>query len=132
MRILATVLSGLAFLISITTTVSLMNAPLYQGIETHCTESGCETIETSQTLVEMNGSGVVYQLIVVILISSLPFLAAFARPAVQRPITWGAALIVLTYSIIGSLSIGLAFMPSAILLLIAGILTLFIRKDITK
>jgi len=132
MRILATVLSGLAFLISIATTISLLNAPLYRGFETSCTESGCETIETSQTLVEMNGSGVVYQLIVVILISSLPFLAAFARPAVQCPITWGAALIVLTYSIIGSLSIGLAFMPSAILLLIAGILTLFIHKDITK
>ena len=130
MRILTTILSGLALLISIAASVSLLNAPLYKGFETSCTETGCETIETTMTLVEANGVKVVYQPIAVILISGLPLLAVFSRPAIQRLITWGAALLMLTYSIAGALSIGRAFIPSALLLLIAAVLTLFIRKDL--
>ena len=122
------VLSGLAIVIAIAATIFLLKAPLYTGVETSCTESGCETIETTQTLVEANGSWVIYQLITVVLVSSLPLLTAFARPAIQRSITWISALLLLVYSIVGALSIGLAFMPSAILLLIAGILTPFTGK----
>jgi hypothetical protein len=44
-------------------------------------------------------------------------------------VTWACTLLLMAYSIAGSMTIGLAFMPSAILLLIAAVITLFIRKD---
>jgi len=129
-RTFTIVLSALALLVSIIATVNLLKAPSYRGIETTCTENGCETIETTNTLVGMNGSWVIYQLVIVILVSSLPLFAAFARPVIQRSVTWISALLLLVYSIAGGLSIGLAFMPTAILILVAGVVTLFIRKEV--
>jgi len=121
-RTFATILSGLAFFASIVATVFLLNAPLYSGMETSCTESGCETIQVTKTLVEANGRWVIYQLAVVDFISGVPLLVALRRSASQRLATWVSALLLLAYSIAGGLSIGLAFMPAAILLLIAAIL----------
>lgn len=128
MRTLATILSGLAFLASITATIYLLNAPLYQQVETVLTASGEETIQTTATLVEVNGTWVVYQLCAVTLVSGIPLFVALRRSASQRLVTWVSALLLMAYSIAGSFTIGLAFMPSAILLLIAAIATLFIRK----
>ena len=129
MRTLATILSGLAFLASIAATIYLLNAPLYQTIETVHTESGEETIQGTATLVEANGTWVVNQLVGVTLASGVPLFVALRRFALQRLVTWVSALLLLAYSIAGSFTIGLAFMPSAILLLIAAMATLFIRKD---
>jgi len=129
MRILASILSGLALLISIAVTISLLNAPLYRGTETHCTDDGCETLQTTKTLVQANGSWVINQLVLVTLVSGLPFFFALRRSAAQRWVTWVSALLLLAYSIAGAFTIGLAFMPGAILLLITGIVTLFIRRD---
>jgi hypothetical protein len=128
MRTLAMILSGLAFLVSVAATIYLLNAPLYQHVETVLTESGEKTIQDTATLVEVNGSWVVYQLCAVTLVSGVPFFVALRRSALQRIVTWVSALLLMAYSIAGSFSIGLAFMPSAILLLIAAIATLFIRK----
>lgn len=128
MRALAAILSGLALLISIVATTYLMNAPLYRGIETHCTESGCETIQTTKTLVEANGAWVINQLVLVTVVSGIPFIVALRRSNSQRLVTWVTALLLLAYSIAGSFTIGLAFMPGALLLLIAGLLTLFIHN----
>jgi len=128
-RTLATIISGLALLASIAVTIYLLNAPLYQGVETHCTESGCETIQTTRTLVEENGSWARILLTLVTLASGVPFVVSLTLPRFQRLATWVFALLILAFSIIGGLSIGLAYMPSAILLLIAAVLTLFIRKD---
>jgi len=72
MRIWATALSGLALLISIAATISLLNTPLYKGFETSCIVSGCETIVTTQTLVEANWAKVVYQRIEVIWFQAAP------------------------------------------------------------
>ncbi|HSM72359.1 MAG TPA: hypothetical protein VK851_12515 [Anaerolineales bacterium] len=130
MKITATVLSGLALLLSVAATIYLLQAPLYQGVETSCTEDGCETVESTKTLVEANGRWVVNLLITMTVISGAPLFAlAFRRLTLQRWVTWASALILLTFSIAGALSIGLAFMPSALLLLVAGVLTLLIRKE---
>lgn len=128
MRTLATILSGLAFLASIVMTIYLLNAPLYQHVKIVHSESGEETIQGTATLVEANGTWVVNQLVGVTLVSGVPFFVALRRSALQRLVTWVSALLLMAYSIAGSFSIGLAFMPSAILLLIAAIATLFIRK----
>jgi len=126
MRTLATLLSGLAFLVSVAATIYLLNAPLYQYVSV--TASDGETIRGTATLVEVNGTWVVYQLCAVTLVSGIPLFVALRWSALQRIVTWLSALLLTGYSILGSFSIGLAFMPSAILLLIAAIATLFIRK----
>ena len=129
MRTLATILSGLAFLASIAAAIYLLNAPLYQYVRIVPTESGEETIQGTATLVEVNGTWVVNQLFAVTLASGVPlFVMLLRRSTLQRLVTWVTALLLLAYSIAGSFTIGLAFLPSAILLLIAAIATLFIRK----
>ena len=129
MKITAAVLSGLALLLSVAATFYLLDAPLYQGTETSCTESGCETIETTKTLVEANGRWVVNLLIGVTLVSGAPlFVLVFRRLTLQRWITWISALLLLVFSVAGALTIGMAFMPSALLLLVAGVLTLLIGR----
>ena len=129
MRTLATILSGLACLASIAATIYLLNAPLYQHVKIVHTESGEETIQGTATLVEVNGTRVVYQLVGVTLASCVPLFVALRQSALQRLVTWVSALLLMAYSIAASFTIGLAFMPGAILLLIAAIATLFIRKD---
>lgn len=129
MRLLATILSGLALLIAIAMTIRLLNVPLYRGFESQCTDSGCEMVETTKTLVEVNGTWAINQLILVNLVTGLPLFVALRRSTSQSLVTWVSALLLWTYSIAGSMTIGLAYMPSALLLLITAIVTLFIRKD---
>lgn len=129
MRLLATILSGLALLIAIALTIRLLNVPLYRGFESHCTESGCEKVETTKTLIEVNGTWVIYELILVNLVAGVPFFVALRRSASQSLVTWVCTLLLMAYSIAGSMTIGLAYMPSALLLLITAIVTLFIRRD---
>ena len=129
MRRLSTILSGLALLASAAATLYLLSAPFYQGIETVQTESGSDTIQVTKTLAEVNGPRVVYLLVGVTLASSAPLFVALRRPVLQRLVTWVSALLLMAFSILGSFTIGLFFMPSAILLLTAAIVTLFIRKN---
>jgi hypothetical protein len=124
MRTLATILSGLAFLACTAATIFLLNAPLYRTV----TESAEQSIQGTATLVEANGTWVINQLLLVTLVSGVPLFVALRRSPLQRLVTWVSALLLMAYSIAGSFTIGLAFMPSAILLLIAAIATLFIRK----
>jgi hypothetical protein len=124
MRTLATILSGLAFLACTAATIYLLNAPFYRTV----TESAEQSIQGTATLVEANGTWVINQLLLVTLVSGVPLFVALRRSPLQRLVTWVSALLLMAYSIAGSFTIGLAFMPSAILLLIAAIATLFIRK----
>lgn len=131
MRKLVMILSALALLASAAFTIYLLSVPFYRGFETFHTESGSVTIQSTKTLTEVNGKRVVYQLIGVTLLSGVPLFVALARPASQRLATWVSALLLLAFSIAGALTVGLAYMPSAVLLLIAAIITLFIRKEPT-
>ena len=130
MRILAVIFTGLALLLSIAATIYLSNAPLYMGFKTHCTDSGCETIEATKTLTEANGPGAVIQLITVTLFSGVPLLYTLRKSTSQLLVTWVTTLLLFVYSIAGSMTVGLFFMPSAFLLLIAAIISLFIRRYI--
>lgn len=127
MRKLVIFLCGAAFLAATVMAVYLPFAPLYQYEEVTLTESGSETVQGTATLLEVNGSRVVIQLVALSLISGLPLLAALRRSRHQRPLTWLSALLLLAYSIAGGFTIGFAFMPSAILLVAAAIATFFIR-----
>ena len=127
-RTLATILCGLAFITSIAVTIQLLNVPLYHGFESHCTVNGCETIQSTQTLVAVNGARVIGRLALVTLVSGAPLFVTLRRSSAQRLVTWVCTLLLMAYSIAGSMTIGFAFMPSAILLLLAAIVTLFIHQ----
>ena len=134
----AMILSGLALLISVLGTISLLNASVYESTESHCigicgvndncTET-CETTQIRTTLVEENGLGVLVLPITATLVSGIPFIVVLRRSALQRLLTWVSALLFLAYSIAARFTIGYIFIPSAILLLIVAFLTLFIRKE---
>ena len=125
-------LSGLAFLTSIAASIYLLYAPFYQYVSVINTAGDEETIHGTATLVEVNGTWVAVLLVVVTLVSGVPLLLALRRSALQPMVTWLSALLLMAYSIAGSFTIGLVFAPSAILLLIAAIATLFLRKDVDR
>jgi len=131
-RTFATILSGLAFLTSIAAFIYLLYAPFYQYVRVIDTPGDGETIRGTATLVEVNGTWVVILLAVATLVSGLPLFVALWWSALQRLVTWLSALLLMAYSIAGSFTIGLAFAPSAILLLIAAIATLFIHKGVDR
>ena len=116
MKTLAMILSGLAFLITAAATLYVLNLPVYKGIETVHTESGTTTIETTKTVAEANGPWVVYLLIGLTLISGVPLFIAFTRPTLLRLVMWVSMLLLMAFSILGAFTIGLAFLPGAILL----------------
>lgn len=130
MRTLTAIFSGLALILSIIATTLLSTSPLYQGYEKHCTDSGCETIESTKTLAEANGPGAVIQLVVVTLFSGAPLLYTLRKSTSQSLVTWVTTLLLFAYSIAGSMTVGLFFVPSTFLLLIAAVISLFIRRDV--
>jgi hypothetical protein len=66
---------------------------------------------------------------VVTLTTGVPFAAMLAFPGAQRAITWIVALLLIGFSVLAGFTIGLFFLPSGLLLLLAAILTLFIRNE---
>jgi len=126
---LATILSALALLTSAAATILLLSLQVYQGSITTVTESVSATIQTTKTLVEVNGYWAAYLLIGVTLASGIPLLAAIFKPALQPVMTWIFGLILLAFSIAGSLSIGGAYLPGALLLVAAALLTRFIPRQ---
>ena len=129
LRKLAMGLSFLALLSAAAATISLLNVPYYNVTETVQTESGYDSVQVTKTLVSVNGRRVVYLLIMVSLASGVPFIVALMKASLQRMVTLIFALLLLVFSIAGSFTIGLFFMPSVILLIFAGIVTLFTVKE---
>ena len=128
-RKLATILSALALLASAAATILLLSLQVYQGTVTEVTESGSVTFQTTKTLVGVNGYRAAYLLIGVTLASGIPLLAALFKPALQPVMTWVFGLILLAFAIAGSLSIGSAYLPGALLLVAAALLTRFIPRQ---
>jgi len=133
MRRLATGVSALALLSACTASAYLWRVPMYASLSTTSTStsSAVTTGLDSQTLVGANGSWVTVLLVGVTLLCGLPLCVAVAVPGAQRGATWSTALLVLGFSIISGFSVGLFFMPSALLLLVSAILTVFVKEGET-
>ena len=99
MRKITVFLNLLALLSAAWMTYQLLTRPMYTGIETITTESGTTTVETSQTLVEVNGRWVFYNLVGLVIASGVPLLASLVWPPSQRWVTWLFAILLLVYSI---------------------------------
>lgn len=129
MRRLATALSAAAFLVACAATIYLLTAATYEGVSTGAvlTGGGAEPTRVTRSFVSTNGSWVIGLLLGVTLLAGVPLGIALASPRNQQAATWSAALLLLGFSMISGFSVGLLFLPSAALLLVAAIVTVFVK-----
>ena len=129
MRRLATALGGLAFLWAGAATFYLLTAAGYEDVSTSVAlaEGTVDAQGVTTSLVSANGPWVVGLLGGVSLLAALPLGVALAYPQGQRATTWSVALLLLGFSIVSGFSVGLFYLPSAVLLLASAIVTVFVR-----
>ncbi len=101
--------------------------PVYQGVSgTPAVPGGVESNATrhTATLVEQNGLGVIWLLILPVLITGLVLLAIRLTDAGQlrrKVLLWTPALTFLAFCAVGIFSIGLFYLPSGLALVCAAI-----------
>lgn len=134
MRRWATVLSALACIGAVAASAYLLTVPSYKGVVTSTATtaagsvaSGGDAVRFTRILAEENGTRVWVIPLIVTLIATAPVVVGFARPTAQRTTIWAAALLLCTFSVVAGFSIGLLFMPSALILLAAAVATFFVR-----
>lgn len=123
-RRVATALGALAFVWACAATVYLLNAAGYEGYSTTSvlTGGGAEPRRVTASLVAANGPWVVGLLGSVSLLAGVPLGVALTHPAGQRATTWTVALVLVAFSLVSAFSVGLFYMPSAILLVVSALL----------
>lgn len=102
-------------------------APVYQGVSATSSmpgEPAGEVTRHTTTLLEVNGLWVLWLLFIPILLSGLALLAirfTDAGQARRKALLWAPALALLALCVVGILSIGLFYLPTALALLVAAI-----------
>lgn len=132
MRHVATALAGLAFLWACGATVYLLSNAGYDGFSTGSTLSGTESVvgHIEVSLVSANGTWVVALLSTVTVIAGLPLGVWLTGAAARRAVTWVSALMLLAFSLIAGFSVGLMYLPGALVLLAAAASSLLVKgKD---
>jgi hypothetical protein len=126
MRRLATALSAFACLGALAASGFLLAVPAYEGIATSAASAGggVDTVRFTQTFAEANGPRAMGLLLLVTLVATAPLGVALARPAAQRATTWASALLLSAFSVLAGFTVGLFYLPSALTLLIAAVVTL--------
>jgi len=100
--------------------VRLLTSTRYLGIATEGGRDVDPAIgQATVSLASANGVWVVILLSVVTVLFVLPFGVALTHPTGQRFVGWTIGLLVLAFSIISGFSVGLTYLPAA-LLVIAG------------
>lgn len=129
MRQLATTLALLAFLWAGAATVYLLTATGYQGLATGASvsASGVAAHRVTATLLSVKGLWTVLVLSGVTFLAGIPGGVALTHARGQRAATWSVAAILLFFSIISGYSVGLFYLPCALLLVASAVVTLFVR-----
>ena len=76
--------------------------------------------ETSASLIEENGTGVLVWLIIPVVLCLVAFLVTLSRIRGGRVIMWTMAALLLLFGFVSILSIGVFYMPAALALIIAA------------
>ncbi len=99
----------------------LVFLPVYQGVSETVSSSGAVTGSSdSATLIDQNGSWVVFPLCIPVILAALGF---FATKRESRVLAWVLAAALCGFVLLTGFSIGLFFAPAAGALLLAAILT---------
>jgi hypothetical protein len=115
-------LSALAFPWACGATVYLLLVSSHPGIATSAVlaASGGEARRMPPSLATANGVWTAALLICVTLLAGMPLGVALAHPPGQRTTAWAAGLLLLGFCAMAGVSVGLLYLPSAILLIVAG------------
>ena len=76
--------------------------------------------ETSASLIEQNGMGVLVWLIIPVVLCLVAFLVTLSRIRGGRVIMWAMAVLLLLFGLVSILSIGAFYLPAALALIIAA------------
>jgi hypothetical protein len=95
----------------------------YDGIGTNAALMGLESSRATVSLWSRNGPWVAGLLMGVVVLTGLPVGVAFRHPSAQRMTTWCAAVLILGFALVAGFSVGLFYLPSAVFLLAAALLT---------
>ena len=76
--------------------------------------------ETSASLIEQNGMGVLVWLIIPVLLCLVAFLVTLLRIRGGRVIMWAMTVLLLLFGLVSILSIGAFYLPAALALIIAA------------
>ena len=109
--------------------LGLVFGPVYQGMSVTAVAPGDiagEPIKTTATLIDVNGLRVLPLLLAPVVMTALALLAVLRTDAGQtrrKVLVWVLAVLLLGFCVLGSFSIGLFYLPSALALIIMGIST---------
>jgi hypothetical protein len=119
----------LALLFAVAAASWLLLVPTYAGVTTVSSSGGAAmTVQRSaQTLIGLNGVQVLPFLVGPIMLSALPLLRGTAHERRKRAAI--AAVILVGFAVIGGFSIGLFYAPSALTLLAAATLGVFVERS---
>lgn len=117
-------IAGLAFAWACAASLILLVAPLKTVEEGTVTSNGHgeEVVTTSRrSLLEDEGAGIALVLLIPALVALIGFLMRGRAALITR---LAAGVLLLVFSLVGAASIGLFYVPAAVLLVAAGIMTL--------
>ena len=119
------VLSAIAALWAAGVALFLLFAPTYEtavstyGPNTPASEVARTEVRSHATALEVNGPQIAFTLSIPILVALLPLLFRKHR----RAALLGAGALTLCFCILGALSVGIFYLPTALLLVVAGAIT---------
>ena len=108
--------------------LGLVFGPVYQGESVTAAAPGApasEPTKTTATLIEVNGWRVLPILLVPAALTGLALVTVLKTNAGQtrrRVLVWAASVLLLGFCILGSFSIGIFYLPSALALVVSSIL----------
>ena len=120
-RSVAAILAGAAHVWTWGAGMLLVFGTAYQGVRVTYTESGDPVrVETSKSLIEVNGVFVLALLAVPVLVTLVAVIGvrriAAGEPG-RKTTLWATALVLLGFCVLGMLSVGFLYLPAALALL---------------
>lgn len=109
-------------------TVYLVRAPAYEGVEAF-RDAGMAVEQAKvvrRTLLEVDGPGVLVPLLIPVILSALPLVRLAS--ASRRCLAVISAVLLLGFVVVGVLSVGLFYAPSAMAMLVAAALSIVGRR----
>ena len=133
----AVVSTGIAHVLAWVVVLWLVFGPIYQAESVTAAVPGApanEPTKTTATLIEVNGWRVLPILLVPAALTGLALVTVLKTNAGQtrrRVLVWAASVLLLGFCILGSFSIGIFYLPSALALVVSSILVSRSRRGAT-
>jgi hypothetical protein len=108
---------------SVLMSIALVFLPLYSGSTVN--SAGLQALDSTETLIEVNGYQVLYLLLIPILLTLGAALPIIRNPdlwGVRWAVVWIGASMLLVFVVLASFTIGIFYLPAALLIIAAAVL----------